>query len=154
MRIAMKYVPSAEDAEECVNDVMLKLWQQIPPAVPDSLEAFIVTLTRRAAVDRARTASAEKRGGRAETVALDDVSVPAPETVEDILHQKELTKAVERFLDTLSDDAQTIFVERFRNETKPREIARKFGISGAYVRKSLMQTRRKLKQYLKEEGFL
>ena len=80
--------------------------------------------------------------------------MPAQSSVEDALSHRLLTAAVERFLDTLSDDAQTIFVERYHNETAPREIAEKFGLSGVYVRKSLMQTRRKLKHFLNEEGLL
>ena len=32
LHIARRHLRSAEDAEECVNDVMLKLWQSIPPS--------------------------------------------------------------------------------------------------------------------------
>lgn len=154
LRTALRYVRSTEDAEECVSDVMLELWQKIPPLEPNNLEALIVTLTQRKALDRVRHAAADKRGGQMQAVALEDVTAATPDNVEDTVHQHALTEAVERFLDTLSDDAQTIFVERFHNETKPSEIARKFGLSGVHVRKSLMQTRKKLRQYLKEEGLL
>ncbi|HAG14633.1 MAG TPA: hypothetical protein DCG49_12355 [Ruminococcus sp.] len=156
VNIARKHLRSSEDAEECVNDVMLKLWQSIPPAEPSSLEAFVVTLTHRIAINMAQRQHAKKRGGGTEPESLDVIGavVPARETVEDALRHKLMTEAVERFLDSLSDDAQTIFVERYHNEAAPREIAAKFGISGVHVRKSLMQTRRKLKQFLAEEGLL
>ncbi|MBP0971864.1 MAG: sigma-70 family RNA polymerase sigma factor [Oscillospiraceae bacterium] len=156
MRIAKRHLRSNEDAEECVNDVMMKLWQCIPPEEPRSLEAFIVTVTQRMAINMAQRSQALKRGGGTAAASLDEIAeaVPARETVEDVLHHKLLTAAVERFLDTLSDDAQTIFVERYRNDAAPREIAVKFGITGVHVRKSLMQTRRKLKRFLTEEGLL
>ncbi len=51
MRIAKRHLRSNEDAEECVNDVMMKLWQCIPPEEPRSLEAFIVTVTQRMAIN-------------------------------------------------------------------------------------------------------
>lgn len=156
MNIARRHLSSAEDAEECVNDVMMKLWQSIPPAEPHSLEAFIVTVTQRMAINMAERIHAQKRGGGTAAASLDEIAeaVPARESVEDTLHHRMLTKAVERFLDTLSDDAQTIFVERYHNDSAPREIAKKFGISGGYVRKSLMQTRRKLQKFLTEEGLI
>lgn len=156
MRIARRHLRTSEDAEECVNDVMMKLWQSIPPAEPGNLEAFIVTLTKRIAINMSEHIHAQKRGGDASAIPLDAIAaaVPARDSVEDAIRHRELTKAVERFLDTLSEDAQTIFVERYHNETAPREIAAKFGLTGIHVRKSLMQTRRKLKQFLNEEGLL
>ncbi|MBP0967480.1 MAG: RNA polymerase sigma factor [Oscillospiraceae bacterium] len=156
MNIARRHLRSDQDAEECVNDVMLKLWQSIPPAEPRSLEAFIVTVTQRTAINMAEHLQAQKRGGGLVPASLDEITeaVPAQNTVEDALTQRMLTEAVERFLDTLSEDAQTIFVERYHNETAPRDIAEKFGLTGIHVRKSLMQTRRKLKRFLTEEGLL
>ena len=156
LRTAKKYLRADEDAEECVSDVLMQLWQQIPPANPENLEAYIVTLTKRTALDYVRRQQAQKRGGGQTAASLEAVgdTIPAAETVEDTLSRKMLTEAVERFLDTLSADAQTIFVERWHADLPPREIARKFGVSGVHVRKSLMQTRRKLKQYLEKEGLL
>ena len=156
LHIARRHLRSAEDAEECVNDVMLKLWQSIPPAEPSSLEAFIVTVTQRTAINMAERLHAKKRGGSTPAESLDVIAatVPAQEDVEDAVRHRMLTAAVERFLRTLSDDAQTIFVEHYHNDTPPGEIAKKFGLSGVHVRKSLMQTRRKLKRFLTEEGLL
>ena len=156
MRVVRSHLQSTEDAEECVSDVMMKLWQQIPPAEPVNLEAFIVTLAQRTAIDKAKRMQAQKRGGGIAPASLEVLgdSLAARETVEDAVHRRLLTAAVERFLDVLSDDDQTIFVERYHNETAPRDIARKFGLSGVHVRKSLMRTRRRLKAFLKEEGLL
>lgn len=156
LRTARKYLHVPEDAEECVNDVMMKLWRAIPPAEPENLKAFLVTVTQRTAIDRLDHACAQKRGSGTAPLSLDEIgsTVPASDGVEDIIQHRLLTEAVERFLDTLSDDAQTIFTERWHNETAPRDIARKFGLSGPHVRKSLMRTRRKLEAYLKKEGLL
>lgn len=156
LRTAKKYLRTDEDAEECVSDVLMQLWQEIPPAKPQNFEAFIVTLTKRTALDLVRRQQAVKRGGGQTAASLEAVgdTLPAAESVEDTISRKLLTEAVEHFLDSLSADARTIFTERWHNDAPPREIARKFGISGAHVRKSLMQTRRKLKQYLEKEGLL
>ncbi|MBQ9907540.1 MAG: hypothetical protein IJM46_12320 [Oscillospiraceae bacterium] len=37
--IARNILGSSEDAEECMNDTLLKLWETIPPEQPRSLAA-------------------------------------------------------------------------------------------------------------------
>ena len=45
-------LPDRRDAEECVSDVWLRLWNAIPPERPRSLAAYITTVTRRVALDK------------------------------------------------------------------------------------------------------
>ena len=45
-------LPDSRDAEECVSDVWLRLWNAIPPERPRSLAAYIATVTRRLALDK------------------------------------------------------------------------------------------------------
>ena len=42
---ARHILPDARDAEECVSDVWLRLWNAIPPERPRSLAAYITTVT-------------------------------------------------------------------------------------------------------------
>ena len=49
MAIARHIVESPEDAEECVNEVYLKLWNSIPPHRPDLLAAYIGKIVRNVA---------------------------------------------------------------------------------------------------------
>ena len=49
---ARHILPDARDAEECVSDVWLRLWNAIPPERPRSLAAYITTVTRRLALDK------------------------------------------------------------------------------------------------------
>ena len=43
-----------EDAEECVNDAYLTLWQTIPPKRPTPLKAYLAAVLRNIAIDRYR----------------------------------------------------------------------------------------------------
>ena len=61
--IASNILPVPEDAEECVNDVYLALWNSIPPTEPQNLSAFASEITRRQAMKKLRHNRAEKRGG-------------------------------------------------------------------------------------------
>lgn len=61
--IANNILGNAQDAEECVNDVMIRLWERIPPNRPDNFYGYITVLTRRIACTRFNAARAKKRGG-------------------------------------------------------------------------------------------
>ena len=60
--IARQILGTEEDAEECWNDVLLRLWNAIPPAKPSHLTAYVCTVTRNAALDRYDRSNAAKRG--------------------------------------------------------------------------------------------
>ena len=51
-QIAMNILGNAEDAEECVNDTWLAVWNRIPPERPRSLTAYICRIARNLSMDR------------------------------------------------------------------------------------------------------
>ena len=42
------------DCEECLNDTYLGAWNAMPPARPQVLKAFLVTISRRIAIKRSK----------------------------------------------------------------------------------------------------
>ena len=52
--IALNMLSSKEDAEECVNDAYLAVWNKIPPEKPRSLGAFLCRIARNISVSRLR----------------------------------------------------------------------------------------------------
>ena len=42
MSVAYNVIGNKLDAEECVNDAYLRVWNSIPPARPNNFKAFIV----------------------------------------------------------------------------------------------------------------
>ena len=155
-RIALQMLGNAEDAEECVNDMLLDVWNSVPPHCPKNLEAYLVALLRRTATDKLRKTFSVKRGGGERHAALDELEecIPAKDNPEEMLDAKMLQSAIEHFLDELSSDARTIFVERYTRLTPISEIAEKFRVSESKVKITLMRVRKKLKTYLKKEGWL
>ena len=153
--ISCTILGSKEDAEECVNDSYLRLWQQLPPEKPDSLGAYLTRIVRNLCVDRLRTEGAAKRGGSAITVSLDELEhVTGRSDVESRLSAMELGKAVDRFLRTQSEIARNIFLRRYYFFDTRTEIADRYEISAAQVSVTLSRTRKRLQAYLKEEGLL
>ena len=55
MQIAMNILHNEWDAEECVNDAYLRLWNSIPPARPKVLRAFLGRIVRNLSIDRHRS---------------------------------------------------------------------------------------------------
>ena len=112
-RIAMNLLGQKEDAEECVNDVYLAVWDTIPPNRPASLMAYVGKITRNIAVDTVRKRESGKRrcGG---TVLLDELTECLPDpTASDPADDLMLREALESFLHTLSEEDRAIMLRRY-----------------------------------------
>lgn len=146
---------SPEDAEECVNDAMLALWDTIPPERPRLLGAYVLRLTRNLARNRIAYNTAQKRGSAA-TVSLGELEacLAGQDDVQRQVEQKELTEAIEAFLHTLDEDGRNIFLRRYRFCDTVEQIAAGMGLSRSKVKMRLLRTRNKLRSYLIQEGYL
>ena len=114
MKIARDILRSPEDAEEAVDDMWLRVWEAIPPAHPDNLFAFLSATVRNCALNRVTAGRTQKRGGGEQEAVLDELAycVADKSSVEDTVDAVMLQNAIEQFLDTLSYDARTVFVEK------------------------------------------
>lgn len=153
--IAHNILGNAQDAEECVNDVLLRLWERIPPAQPENLYAYIAAVTRSVARNRYAAAHSQKRGGGETALALDELrDCTAPDTVEQQVSERALGKALGQFLGTLKPQHRIIFVQRYWYLCPVEDIANNLGVSKSKVTVTLMRTRQKLRAFFEEEGFL
>lgn len=140
------------DLEECMNDVYLKLWNQIPPHRPDCLRAYVGSVARNCGLDRYRAAHAEKRGGGMAEIALSELGeCAAPDSVEDALEEHRLVELLNSFLGRLPKEARVIFVKRYWYLSPVSRIADELGCTEGKVKMSLHRTRKQLRQYLEKE---
>ena len=51
-KIAMRILGDSRDAEECVNDTLMKAWLTIPPEKPKFLRAYLAKITGNLALNR------------------------------------------------------------------------------------------------------
>lgn len=153
--IANAILDSPPDSEETVSDTWLRAWETIPPKMPRVFQMYLAKITRNLAFSRWRERSAQKRGGGQVEVCLEELSqcLAAPETVEDALEAKELARAIRRFLDTLPQREQDLFLRRYFFLEESAVIARRYGMKPATVLRSLSRTREKLRRYLQKEGY-
>ncbi len=153
--IAENILENREDAEECVNDAYLKVWEKIPPEKPKILSAFIAKIARNAAIDRYRAAHAQKRGcGDIELIfdELDGV-ISSVHNAEDSAARREMINTINRFLRRLSAKKRLAFVLRYCCCESVQSISQRLGMSENNVAVMLSRTRNALHEQFKKEGY-
>ena len=147
--IALSILTVREDAEECVSDVYLKVWNSIPPDTPDSFKAYMAVLTRRLAINRYHESRAAKRNRELE-VAFEELEacIPAPEEA-----AGELPALLNEFLAGLKETDRRLFVRRYWYAMMPAELAKREGMTVNAVTVKLYKTRNKLRKFLEERGY-
>lgn len=153
--VAGNILGSAEDAEECLSDALLRAWNAIPPAAPGDLRAYLAKATRALAIDRLRAEKAEKRGGGQAQLVLEELTecVSGAQDAEGKVMARALGEAVDRFLRRQGARERAIFIRRYWFAEGNGEIARRFGMRPNSVAAVLSRLRRRLRAYLEKEGF-
>ena len=152
--IAFNIVSEWSDAEECLNDCMLRAWNSIPPARPNSLKAYLGKIIRNLALDRIESASAAKRGGGEIPLALDELSecISGGEDPAAAAEVKEVTEAINRFLTGQDELKRKLFVRRYWYMDSLAEAAQRVGVKESNAKTILFRLRRELAEYLRGEG--
>ena len=153
--IAYRILQNEEDAEECVNDTLMILWNSSQTEVPDNLKLYLAKITRNLALNRYKSSKRSKRGGGEIAIALEEIGdiVSDSDNAENEFIRKEFSEAINKFLHSISDRDCGIFIDRYFQLESIRSIAQKYGISENNVLKILSRTRKKLKIFLEKEGY-
>lgn len=154
LQTALNILQSRRDAEECVNDTYFAVWNAIPPKKPDPLAGYIYKTGRNIALKRLRDDSAQKRDSRYDLSLEELAGCIGQSGLAEAVSARELGRAIDRFLDTVSHDSRVIFLRRYWFGDSVRDIARILGYSESAVSVRLNRTRNKLRSYLEKEGYL
>lgn len=138
------------DTEECANDVLLALWNSIPPNQPACLPAYICKIARHIGTDRLRYNTRVKRN--ADTVGLaqleDCLQAPVPDQEDRELMRRVLSD----FVCGLEPETQVLFVRRYVYMESVAELAQRFSLNENHISVKLYRARKKLKKILEKEG--
>ena len=106
LKIANNILYDKCDAEECVNDTYLKVWNTIPPTIPNIFSAYVAKITRNLSINLYKKNNAQKRGNGEIELVLDELSecISDNSSVDEIFDRKEITKAISVFLDSIDDE--------------------------------------------------
>ena len=152
-KISMNILGNNEDAEECVNDTFLAIWNAIPPEKPKILKAFVCRIARNISINKYKHNSAEKRYTDFQA-CLDELEeyVAGGSEPEDEYDASQIAKYIDEYLDTLSKTNRLIFVRRYWYMDSYEYLSCVTGLNTSAVRKRLSRTGKGLKDYLRSKG--
>ncbi len=152
-RIADHILSNRQDAEECVNDAYLGVWNTVPPQRPDPLFSYLCRIVRNLAIKRYHANASQKRNSVYD-VALDEIAdcIPSPGSVGEELDAREAARSVNRFLSGLDRESRILFVRRYWYADSIEELALLFRTGKHNVSVRLSRIRKKLKKHLEKEG--
>lgn len=145
-RVALRLLGNAEDAEDIVQEVYLKLWSK-RDALPDvqDVEAYCVTLTRNMCIDRLRMAEADKAD-------VDEVPtmLAATDDVEAQVERHDAVEQVKQIIGTLPEHQQQVITLRDMEDCSFEEIAEQTGLTAVNVRMLLSRARKTIRERFKK----
>ena len=145
------------DVEECENDLLVAVWNSIPPNSPEYLSAYVCRIARNIAINRYRSGSRQKRDGGV-PVLIDELEECLPQTngdgydIESKFDSLIITKVIDSVLAELDVETRVLFVRRYMYAESVTSLAERYGLSERYISVKLFRVRKKLKKELEKEG--
>ena len=150
--IAYNILGNAEDAEECVNDTLLSVWNKIPETTPDNLKAFVCRIARNTALKKLEYYKAEKRSSAA-VVSLTELEEIIPDNRSSSgISEESLSELISAFLRRQKPEVRKVCVWRYWYFDPVSDIAARYSFSESKVKSMLFHTRNKLRKFLMKEG--
>ncbi len=150
--LADRILRDKQDSEEAVNDTYLKTWETIPPKKPTYFYAYLAKICRFFALGKLDWKAAAKR--KAEVISLtEEMALCIPDRKQETeMESKEIGRAMNAFLEGLSQESRVIFLRRYWFCDTIAQIAQRYGISESKVKMRLLRTRNQLADFLSKEG--
>lgn len=149
---AKRILSQHEDAEECVNSAYYDIWNNIPPDDPEELRTYLCRIVKNKAIDKLKYNTAAKRSQQF-SVSLDELSECIPDHSANEPSAAELAGMISSFLRTQDELRRKVFVRRYWYGDSLCEIAVMYDLNEKTVATYLFRTRKKLKEFLKKEGY-
>ena len=145
-RVALRLLGNAEDAEDMVQEVYMKLWNK-RDALPDvqDVEAYCVTLTKNMCIDRLRMAEADKAD-------VDEVPtmLAATDDVEAQVERRDTVEQVKQIIETLPEHQQQVITLRDMEDCSFEEIVEQTGLTAVNIRMLLSRARKTIRERYKK----
>jgi len=151
--IAFGILGNRQDAEECVNDAYLGVWNAIPPHKPNPLLTFVCRIVRNISLNRYKADRRQRRYSEYD-VSLEELGdiLTDNRTVEDEIAEEELVRFIEEFLGKQTTENRVIFMRRYWFSDSYEMIEKRTGVSKRTISVRLTRMRKQLKIFLEERG--
>jgi RNA polymerase sigma factor (sigma-70 family) len=164
VRMVLDGVGTAQDAEECVNDLFITAWEDIEAFDPTrgalrtwlTMRAKYVALDRRRQIQRRQSLAAmvssdghllvKDRDGRPEMVGLSNL--PSEESLEGLLERREQQEQLRRVMEHLPELDRLLVYLRYFRLASTEEIAARTGLTRRAIDTRLWRARKTLREAL------
>ncbi|WP_373601167.1 sigma-70 family RNA polymerase sigma factor [Paraclostridium bifermentans] len=143
-RASNKVLNNKELSEECLNIVLMKIWEGIEFYNKDKglFKNWIYTLSKYTAIDIMRK---EEKYIKNNFEIKKDLKENT--SVEDIILTKEIIENIKISIKNLNDIDKKIFIDRYENDKKVSDIAKDIGKTPKAISLRIMRIKNKLKRY-------
>ena len=141
-RVAYHLTGNAQDAEDLLQDLYLKLWQKRDDLPDEAMkEAYLVTMIRRLFLDQRRLKHVDTSAELKE-----DASPPDERSLDHQIDARDEARQMEGLIRQLPERDAKIIQMHLMEERSYEEIEQNTGLSQGNIRIIVMRTRQKLKQ--------
>lgn len=150
--VAFRFLQRPEEAEDLLQDVMMKLWQIRDSLPPDKeLLPFLLTVVRNLCLDRLRS-----RQIKDDTIEDVDISLDyiQPLDIDDKVEEKDRLRHLLGLINQLPPDQQKVLRLRAIDDLSTDEIAKQLDISPENVRQLLSRARKRLRDMAQKQELI
>jgi len=150
--IANNILNNEQDAQECVNDTYIGLWNAIPPTIPNNFTFFVCKIARNLSLKRLQMLTRQKRSATV-VVSIEELAEVLPDAnIAGDMSEGDIAKAISEFLRNENEDVRNVFMRKYYFFDSISDIAKRYAFTESKVKSMLYHTRIKLKEYLIKEG--
>lgn len=142
-RASNKVLNNKELSEECLNTVLMKIWDSID-SYSDNIGLFknwIFSLSKYTAIDMLRKELKHSKNN----VVMDE-NIKSENSVEELVLIKSAIDNMQKNIKNLSDMDKEIFNQRYNQGTKIKDIAKNLGITPKAMGLRIMRIKNKIKK--------
>ncbi len=153
-KIAYNILKTKQDSEECMNDMYNKAWNSIPPETPRNLGAWLGKVIRNLSINVWNKSHRKKRYNGLDVI-LDELAECIPDTklVEEEIEDIELTKFLDKWLESLPKFERVLFMRRYWYGETLKNLETEYKLSHGKMAKQMYRLRADLKSALEKEGY-
>lgn len=147
-KIANGILNDRELSKECVNDVILKIWNNSKAfnREENKFNLWVMAISKYTAIDMLRRE--KKHYGNEE---LDNVIIAYEDNIEEKIINNETIENVRKQINKMSSVDKEIFLKKFFEDKSSKDVAKELGVTEKFINLRIFRGRKKLKEKFSRE---
>ncbi|NKF07333.1 sigma-70 family RNA polymerase sigma factor [Clostridium gasigenes] len=140
-KVAYGVLNNRQLSEECLNDVFLKIWDNIHyfNREEDKFCGWILTIAKYTAIDILR-----KEVKHSKSIDISEINIGEEQCLESKIEDKDKLRAVTKEINLMKDIDKEIFQRKFYLDQSSKSVSEKMGLSDKFINLRIFRGRKKL----------